>query len=68
MRTLEDIAQKYCLCSVLDAPKTTTPGYRIEDFQRMSKNDINLELLKEFEYEAEEVQDSKDGSVSTIYK
>jgi hypothetical protein len=65
---MKDIAQRYCLCSVLGTPKTTTLPYYIEDFHKMSKNDINLQLLKEFEYETEEMQDPKDGSFSTIYK
>jgi len=69
MASLEQLAEKYCLCINSDGAgfPVTQPSYE-RSFQKLSKNDVNLELLKEFEFETTEVQDPKDGTISTIYK
>lgn len=35
---------------------------------KLSKNEYNLEMLKEFPYETRDIKNLQDGTISTIYK
>lgn len=72
MPTLAQLAQEYWICDAVMRSEFHTPATWEESLisfkPRLSKNEINLELLKEFPYEAIDVKSPEDGTMSTIYK
>lgn len=72
MPTLADLAQKYWICDVVIRSEIHMPSQcqenRISFQPKLSKNEINLELLKEYPYEVVEGKSAEDGSLNTIYK
>lgn len=70
--TLAQLAQEFWICDAVMRSEFHTPATWEESLisfkPRLSKNEINLELLKEFAYETIDVKNPEDGTLSTIYR